>query len=69
MAFRWWADDCPFIVLLGSSFTPHKNVKVGPPLAKQSGSAHAYFTMEHPALTVSTVMENSSCLEKFNAVT
>ena len=47
MAFHWRVDDGPLIVELGYSF-PHqlknktKNVvKVGPPLTKLSGSAHA----------------------------
>ena len=51
MAFRCWTDDGPLIVVIGS-FLPsstQKNkkqkqkknvVKVGPPLAKLSGSAH-----------------------------
>ena len=43
MAFRWRADDGPFIVVFGSflpSLTKKNVVKVGPPLAKRSGSAH-----------------------------
>ena len=43
MAFRWWVDDGPLIVVLGSSLptsTKKKNVKVEPPLTKLSGSAH-----------------------------
>ena len=49
MVFRWRAGDGPLIVVLGSPLPlPAKNikekknvVKVGPPLTKLSGSAHA----------------------------
>ena len=50
VAFRWWADDGPLILVLGSSLptstkktTTKKQtivVKVGPPLTNLSGSAH-----------------------------
>ena len=43
LVFCWQADDGPLIVLFGSflpSSTKKKVVKVGPPLAKLSGSAH-----------------------------
>ena len=43
MAFRWWADDGPLKVELGSSLpssTLKNVVKVGSPLTKLSGSAH-----------------------------
>ena len=42
LAFRWRADDGPLIVVLGSSLpsSTKKNVCVGPPLTKLSGSAH-----------------------------
>ena len=43
MAFRWRDDYGPLIVVFGS-FIPHqakKTNKVGPPLTKLSGSAHA----------------------------
>ena len=44
MAFRWWANDGrQLIVVFGSSHqlkNKQKNVKVGPPLTKLSGSAH-----------------------------
>ena len=45
MAFCWRADDCPFIVVLGSSppsstENKKKDVRVGPQLTKLSGSAH-----------------------------
>ena len=42
MAFRWRADDGPLTVVFESSLSSStKNiVKVGPPLAKLSGSAH-----------------------------
>ena len=42
LAFRWRADDDPLKVVFGS-FLPSstkKRAKVGPPLAKLSGSAH-----------------------------
>ena len=43
MAFCWWANDDPLIVVLGSP-SPHQlnknNIKVGPPLTKLSGSAN-----------------------------
>ena len=41
--FQWHADDDPLTVVFGSflpSSTKKKIVKVGPPLAKLSGSAH-----------------------------
>ena len=45
MAFRWRAGDGPLIVVLGpslpSSTKTKKVIKVGPPLAKLSGSVHA----------------------------
>ena len=49
LAFRWRADDDPLIVVLRSSLPSStsskkqktkKNVKIGPPLTKLSGSAH-----------------------------
>ena len=42
MALRWRVDDGPLLVLFGSSFLSSKKnvVRVGPPLAKLSGSAH-----------------------------
>ena len=44
MAFRWRADDGPFIAVFRSSIlssTKKKNaIKSGPPLTKLSGSAH-----------------------------
>ena len=43
MAFRWRADDGPFIEVFGSSLhssTKQIVVKVGPPLSKLSGSAY-----------------------------
>ena len=44
MAFRWWADDGPLIVVFGSSLpsssTKKSVVKVGPPLTKFYGSVH-----------------------------
>ena len=40
-AFRWRADDGPLIVLFGSS-NKKKRCKVGPPLAKLSGSVNGY---------------------------
>ena len=40
MAFRWWADDSPLIVVLGSNKRKKNVVKVGPPLTKLSGTAH-----------------------------
>ena len=49
MMFRWRADDDPLIEVFGSSLPISKNknkiklVKVGPPLTKLSGSAHASF--------------------------
>ena len=53
MVFRWRADDGRLIVVFGSSHLSStkkkkqkkkkkKHVKVGPPLTKFSGSAHAY---------------------------
>ena len=46
MAFCWRVDDGPLIVVFGSflpSLIKKKNiVKVGPPLTKLSGSAHAH---------------------------
>ena len=47
MAFRWRADGGPRIVLFGSthpSSAKKSVVKVGPPLTKFSGSAHAPVT-------------------------
>ena len=44
MAFRWRADDGPLIVLVGS-YHHKKRCKVGPPLAKLSGSAHAHLNL------------------------
>ena len=45
MAFRWRADDGPFIAVFGSqSHHQLKNViKFGPPLTKLSRSAHARY--------------------------
>ena len=39
MAFRWWADDGPILVVFGSTHLLKKK-KVAPPLKKLSGSAH-----------------------------
>ena len=41
MAFRWWANGGPFIVVFGSSLPSSTNKKVGPPLTQLSGSAYA----------------------------
>ena len=47
MAFRWRADDGPIKAVFGSSIPPSTNKKkkkkkkIGPPLTKLSGSAHA----------------------------
>ena len=46
MAFRWWVDDGPLIVVFWiiPPLINYKNViKVGPPLTKLSGSAHGYY--------------------------
>ena len=42
MAFWWRGDDVPLIVVFGSTLplSTKKEVKVGPPLTKLSGSAH-----------------------------
>ena len=48
IAFRWRANDGPLLVLFGSSLPSSKRnkknniVRVGPPLAKLSGSVHAF---------------------------
>ena len=45
MAFRWRTDDGPLIVAFVWILSPHRDknvVKVGPPLTKLSGSAHAW---------------------------
>ena len=41
MAFRWWADDGPLLVLFGKK----KDVVIrwGPPLSKRSGSARGLY--------------------------
>ena len=56
MPFKWHfaggADDGPLIVVFGSSLPSStkknpKNVKVGPPLIKFSGSAHDIYMLNH----------------------
>ena len=42
IAFRWWADDGPILLVFGSTHQIKTPVKVGPPLKKLSGSAHAW---------------------------
>ena len=63
MVFRWRAEDGPLIVVLGSSLPSStkkkkkkKNiVKVGPPLTKLSGSAHAIiFPYRHTNPTITS---------------
>ena len=48
MAFRWRADDCPFIAVFGSSI-PHqlkkKRYQIWTPPTKLSGSAHEHYSM------------------------
>ena len=54
--FRWRTDDGPVLVLFGSSFLS-KNIvvrvgpRVGPPLAKLSGSAHVQGEIENTRWT------------------
>ena len=47
IAFCWWADDVPLLVVFGCSLpSPTKKVvksRAGSPLAKFSGSAHACY--------------------------
>ena len=40
MAFRWWADDGPFIAVFVSPIPLSTKNKVEPPLTKLSGPAH-----------------------------
>ena len=68
MAFRWRADGCPLIVILGSclpSSTTNKNVvKVRPPLTKLSGSAHEHaITSLILGFKVTPQCENVVCCE------
>ena len=61
MAFRWRADDGPFIAVLGSSspYSTKKNaIKFGPPLTKLSGSAHVYRLL---LILTNTSYENLVC--------
>ena len=62
MAFRLWADDDPLIVVFVSSHPSStkkkKNaVKVGPPLTKLSGSAHAQPVTWSPAALANNPLE------------
>ena len=62
MAFRWRADDGPLTVVFGSSHpsstkkTTKKNVKVGPPLTKFSGSAHVAYYIKQ-AITLNALLQ------------
>ena len=61
MHIRWWADDGPLIVVFGSSQPSttkikEKNVvKVGAPLTKFSGSAHACLASSLPGPVAQSV--------------
>ena len=64
MAFCWWVDDGPLIVVFVWILSPlgeKKNFKVGPPLTKLSGSAHDKYRLKIlVVISVSTIQHNGN---------
>ena len=70
MAFRWWADDGPLLVIPSPHQVEKKNVaKVGPPVKKLFGSPHANFNKaDFCTYALSTNNQKSSALAQNSSI-